>query len=188
VFALSLHPEKTRLLEFGRYAAGRRAERGQGNGQLTAGVAEIGPGENNAGGDDADADLGDAGDGEREGLSVQAAGGTKLIAGNDHGRIPGQSGRIRRVVLQQRGGERAGCPPKRQADQEHRAVLSETGGQHDDGDTAGGGANHAEPPLAQRGAETRLTHDCRRGASPGRAVEFQPERDVECEANGRPQP
>jgi RNA-directed DNA polymerase len=29
-FALSLHPEKTRLLEFGRYAAGRRAERGQG--------------------------------------------------------------------------------------------------------------------------------------------------------------
>jgi RNA-directed DNA polymerase len=29
-FALSLHPEKTRLLEFGRFAAGRRAERGQG--------------------------------------------------------------------------------------------------------------------------------------------------------------
>src|SRR5450432_328241 len=29
-FALSLHPGKTRLLEFGRYAAGRRAERGQG--------------------------------------------------------------------------------------------------------------------------------------------------------------
>jgi RNA-directed DNA polymerase len=29
-FALSLHPEKTRLIEFGRYAAGRRAERGQG--------------------------------------------------------------------------------------------------------------------------------------------------------------
>jgi len=29
-FALSVHPEKTRLLEFGRYAAGRRAERGQG--------------------------------------------------------------------------------------------------------------------------------------------------------------
>ena len=29
-FALSLHPEKTRLLEFGRYAAERRAARGQG--------------------------------------------------------------------------------------------------------------------------------------------------------------
>jgi RNA-directed DNA polymerase len=29
-FALSLHPEKTRLLEFGRFAAERRAERGQG--------------------------------------------------------------------------------------------------------------------------------------------------------------
>src|SRR5258708_3030949 len=29
-FVLSLHPEKTRLLEFGRYAAERRAERGQG--------------------------------------------------------------------------------------------------------------------------------------------------------------
>jgi RNA-directed DNA polymerase len=29
-FALSPHPEKARLLEFGRYAAGRRAERGQG--------------------------------------------------------------------------------------------------------------------------------------------------------------
>src|SRR6202007_1814152 len=29
-FALSLHPEKTRLLEFGRYAGERRAERGQG--------------------------------------------------------------------------------------------------------------------------------------------------------------
>ena len=29
-FALSLHPEKTRLIEFGRYAAERRAERGMG--------------------------------------------------------------------------------------------------------------------------------------------------------------
>jgi RNA-directed DNA polymerase len=29
-FGLELHPEKTRLLEFGRYAAGRRAERGVG--------------------------------------------------------------------------------------------------------------------------------------------------------------
>jgi RNA-directed DNA polymerase len=29
-FALRLHPEKTRLLEFGRYAAARRAGRGQG--------------------------------------------------------------------------------------------------------------------------------------------------------------
>jgi hypothetical protein len=29
-FALNLHPEKTRLLEFGRYAAERRAERGRG--------------------------------------------------------------------------------------------------------------------------------------------------------------
>ena len=29
-FALSLHPEKTRLLEFGRFAAERRVERGQG--------------------------------------------------------------------------------------------------------------------------------------------------------------
>jgi RNA-directed DNA polymerase len=27
-FALSLHPEKTRLIEFGRYAAARRARRG----------------------------------------------------------------------------------------------------------------------------------------------------------------
>ena len=27
-FALSLHPDKTRLLEFGRYAAERRARRG----------------------------------------------------------------------------------------------------------------------------------------------------------------
>src|SRR5204863_6726714 len=29
-FALSLHPEKTRLIEFGRYAAERRADRGKG--------------------------------------------------------------------------------------------------------------------------------------------------------------
>src|SRR5262250_1401339 len=29
-FALSVHPEKTRLIEFGRYAAERRAGRGQG--------------------------------------------------------------------------------------------------------------------------------------------------------------
>jgi RNA-directed DNA polymerase len=29
-FALSLHPEKTRLIEFGRYAAARRVERGLG--------------------------------------------------------------------------------------------------------------------------------------------------------------
>ena len=29
-FALSLHPEKTRLIEFGRFAADRRAQRGLG--------------------------------------------------------------------------------------------------------------------------------------------------------------
>ena len=29
-FALALHPEKTRLIEFGRYAGERRAERGLG--------------------------------------------------------------------------------------------------------------------------------------------------------------
>jgi RNA-directed DNA polymerase len=29
-FALSLHPDKTRLIEFGRYAANRRAQRGLG--------------------------------------------------------------------------------------------------------------------------------------------------------------
>jgi hypothetical protein len=29
-FGLELHPEKTRLLEFGRYAAERRAKRGEG--------------------------------------------------------------------------------------------------------------------------------------------------------------
>jgi RNA-directed DNA polymerase len=29
-FALSLHPDKTRLIEFGRYAAGHRARRGLG--------------------------------------------------------------------------------------------------------------------------------------------------------------
>ena len=29
-FALSLHPDKTRLIEFGRHAAGRRAQRGLG--------------------------------------------------------------------------------------------------------------------------------------------------------------
>jgi hypothetical protein len=83
--------------ELGHDSGGKACEQ---RGQLTAGVAAIGPGENNAGGDDADADLGDAANGERESLSVQAAGGTKLIAGNDHGRIPGQGGRVRRVVLQ----------------------------------------------------------------------------------------
>jgi hypothetical protein len=29
-FSLSLHPEKTRLIEFGRFAADRRAQRGLG--------------------------------------------------------------------------------------------------------------------------------------------------------------
>src|ERR1700757_2920929 len=68
--------------ELGHDSGGKTCEP---RGQLVAGAAKIGPSENNAGRDDADADLGDAGDGEREGLSVQASGGTKLIAGNDQG-------------------------------------------------------------------------------------------------------
>ena len=32
-FGLELHPQKTRLIEFGRYAAERRAKRGEGKGK-----------------------------------------------------------------------------------------------------------------------------------------------------------
>ncbi len=36
-FGLELHPEKTRLIEFGRYATERRAKRGEGKPELSLG-------------------------------------------------------------------------------------------------------------------------------------------------------
>jgi hypothetical protein len=57
-------------------------------------------------------------------------------------------------------------------------LLRKAGGQQHDRDGSDGRADHAEPALAQRRAETRLTHDCRRGARPERVVELEPECDV----------
>jgi hypothetical protein len=49
-------------------------------------------------------------------------------------------------------------------------------------------ADHTERGFAQRGTEARLTDDRRGRAGPVRIVEFEPVRDVECEAHGDPEP
>ena len=132
-------------------------------------------------------DLAGAGDAEHEGVAVRAAGRAELIAGDDRRRVAGQRRRIGREVAQQRGDEGAGGAPQRQADEKADAVLREARGQHDDRDRAHHGADHAEPALAQRGAEVRLADDRRRGAGPVRVVELEPERDVKGKADRGPQ-
>ena len=64
-----------------------------------------------------------------------------------------------------------------------------TGGREDhDRHGADYRADHSEPALPQRSSELRLAHDRGGGTGPKRAVELEPERDEQREANGSPEP
>ncbi len=171
----------------GREPAGDfRRQAGEQRGQAPGRAAAIGPGEDDAGARDADPDLADARDGQHEGLAVRAAGGAQLVAGDDRGGVARQRRRIGREVAQLRRDQGAAGAPQRQADQEGAAVLGERRRQQHDRRRTHQGADHAEPSLAQRRAETRLAHQGGGGAGPEGVVELEPERDVEGKADGRP--
>jgi hypothetical protein len=163
-----------------------RRHRREHGGEPLPGAAEIRAGQHDPGAYDADPDLAHAGDGEHEGVAVHAAGRAELIAGDDCGRVAGERCRVGGEVVQQRGGQRAGGAPQRETDEKRGPLLGEASREHDDCERAHDGADHAEPALAQRGAELRLAHDRGRGASPERVVELEPERHVKREADRGP--
>ena len=98
-------------------------------GQPATGAAEIGSGENDAGTYDTNTDLARAGDREHEGLPIRPAGGTKLVARDDRGRVAGERGGIGGEVFEKRGDESAEGAPQREADEKRRAVLRKACGQ-----------------------------------------------------------
>ena len=85
-------------------------------------------------------------------------------------------------------GSRRGRAPARQPQKQAEPVLRKARGENDDEYRADQSADEAEPALAQRRAELRLTHDRRRGPCPEGIVELQPEREKERETNGGPKP
>src|SRR5216684_2006039 len=73
--------------------------------------AEIGPGHHNTRAYNSDADLADAGYGQRESFAVYAPGRTEQIAGDDHRSEASESRPIRGEVAQDRGDEAARSAP-----------------------------------------------------------------------------
>jgi hypothetical protein len=152
-------------------------------------AAEIAQPENDAGADDADADLARPGHGEQKsGVCIDPADSAEEFGRDDRHRVSGQCGRIGREVAQHRRYECARCSPQCHAAEKQHAILREESHQQHAHHGADNGADHAEPALAQRRAELRLTHDRRRGAGPERIVELQPVRDIERQTHRRPQP
>ena len=74
----------------------------------------------------------------------------------------------------------------RQTEEKANSALRKAYRQHHDRHCADRRADHAEPALAQRGAEARLTDDRRRRAGPRRIVELEPKRDVQRQADSSP--
>jgi hypothetical protein len=116
------------VADFGR-------ESGEQRRQSPPRATKIGTGENDAGADDADADLAGAEDRKHEGFAVRAAGRAELVARDDRRRIAGQRRRVSREVAQHRTGESTCGTPHRQPDEKRRAVLRKAGCQHDDRDS-----------------------------------------------------
>ena len=167
--------------DFGRQAREQR-------GQPALGAAEIGPGEDDAGAHDADADLARAGDRQHEDVRIWASGRAERVGGDDRRGVAGERRRIGGEVAQQGGEESADTAPQRQDAEKGDAILRKAPGQHHDCHGAHHGADHAEPPFAQRSAKMRLTDDRRRRAGPKGIVELEPERDVERETDRSPEP
>jgi hypothetical protein len=86
-------------------------------------ATEIRRRKNDARADDADANLGCAGHGQYENLSICSSGRTELIARNDRSRVAGECRRVGREVTQQCGHERASGTPKRQAKEKTSTLL-----------------------------------------------------------------
>ncbi len=151
-------------------------------------AAEIRPGQDHPGADDADPDLAGAGHGQHEDLpAIRTPHRAELVAGDDGRGVAGERRRIGGEIAQQRGDKPASSAPERQAEEEADPLLWKRGGQRDDHDRPDDGADQAEPALAQGGAEAWLTDDGGGGGGPIGVVELEPKGDVEGEADGGPE-
>src|SRR6202789_4372188 len=150
-------------------------------------AAEVSQSENNSSTDNPNADIARTGNGQHERLRVRATRGSKLVTRYDGGCVARKGGRVGSEITQQRRDQSAPGAPQRQGNEERSTALNEAGCQyHDDGRTHHR-ANHPEPSLAERCAQTRLTDDPRGCPCPIRAVELEPESDVERKTDGRRQ-
>ncbi len=147
------------------------------------GAAEIGQAKDQAGARDSDADLASPPNRDPEHLRTGASGRSERVGGDDCSGIAGERGPVGGKVAQQGGDESADAGPHGQKCEKADPILREQRSQCYDHRGADHCADHAEPALAQCGSKLRLAYDCRRGPSPERIVELQPERDVEGETD-----
>src|SRR5271170_5540852 len=164
--------------------------RGQGcqlQSQSTPRAAEISQSENNSSTDNPDADRARPVNGQHESLRARTTRGSKLVTRYDGGCITCERGRVGGEIAQQRRDQSAPGAPQRKGNEERSAVLNEAACQyHDDGRTHHRD-NHPEPTFAERCAQARLTDNPRGCSRPIRAVNLQPEGDVERKTHGRGQ-
>src|SRR5277367_2009410 len=164
--------------------------RGQGcqlQSQSTPRAAKISQSENNSSTDNPNADRARPVNGQHESLRARTTRGSKLVTRYDGGCVACERGRVGGEIAQQRGDQGTSGAPQRQGNEKRSAVLNEAGCQYHDDGRAHHRANHPEPSLAQRSAQTRLTNNPRGCPCPIRAIELEPESDVERETHGRGQ-
>src|SRR5271170_1863183 len=153
--------------------------------QSTSRAAEISQSENNSSTDNPNADIARTVNGQHERLRARTTRGSKLVTRYDGSCVACERGRVGGEITQQRRDQSAPGAPQRQGNEERGAALNEAGSQyHDDGRTHHR-ANHPEPSLAERCAQARLTDNPRGCSRPIRAVELEPESDVERKTHGR---
>ncbi len=107
-----LAPQSLRVWQFrpcliqhsGKSAGDLRRQGGEGRGQPPPGAAEISPRQNDAGGHDADRNLGGARDRQHEDVGVRSTGRAKRVGADDHRGITGERCRVGGEVAKLRGG------------------------------------------------------------------------------------
>ena len=106
--------------------------------QAAPGAAEICRSENDAGTDDAEADLGGSGDGKQKGcIRIDPANSAKQVASDDRRGISRQGCGIGHEVAKEHGDQGAGRSPKCQPGEKQDAVLREARHQNDTHNRAG---------------------------------------------------
>ena len=112
-------------------------------------AAKVRSGQDDPGAHDAEPDFAHAVDGEHEGLAVHTTDSTKLISGDDGGRVAGKRSGIGGEIAQQGCDQRTKTAPQRQAYEETGTVLREARGQSHDRHRSDEGSYHSEPSFAQ---------------------------------------
>ena len=151
-------------------------------------MSEIGQGEHDARGDDADADLERAIDGEDEDDAVRASDRPENVDRDDRRGVAGERRGVGGEIAQERRDEGGGRAPERKSDEEGHPILAKEGGKDHDGDGADHGSDHSEHRFAQRRAEHWLADQRGRRRSPGGLAQFKREGDIEGDADRGPQP